>query len=105
MTSAPDKVAVVKKNGVPVDLANDVQFGMLLEGGLAASRAFADGLSAPASGKGGDFRYEPLGLIGIGIEVVADPFHELGMSLMSRILDGGEEFSITTGPPPSSGGR
>jgi hypothetical protein len=65
--------------------------------GLAASRAFADGLPAPASGKGGNFRYEPLCLIGIGIEVVADPFRELGMSLMSRILDGGEEFSVTPG--------
>jgi hypothetical protein len=65
--------------------------------GLAASRAFADGLPAPASGKGGNFRYEPLCLIGIGIEVVADPFRKFGMSLMSRILDGGEEFSIAPG--------
>jgi hypothetical protein len=31
MASASDKIAVVKMNGVPLDLSNDVDFGMLLE--------------------------------------------------------------------------
>jgi len=31
MTSAPEKIAMVKMDGVPFDLSNDVEFGMLLE--------------------------------------------------------------------------
>lgn len=31
MASAPEKIAVVKMDGVPFDLSNDVDFGMLLE--------------------------------------------------------------------------
>ena len=65
--------------------------------GLAASPALADGLSAPAFGEGGDFRCERLGLVGIGIEVIANPFRELGMSRVSGVLDGGEEFSVAPG--------
>jgi hypothetical protein len=38
-------------------------------------------------------RCEAVGPVGIGIEVVADPFRELGMPLMPGVLDGGEEFS------------
>jgi hypothetical protein len=58
--------------------------------GSAARGAFADGLSAPASGKGGDFCCEPLGLVGIGIEVVADPFRDLGMPFVPGVRDGGD---------------
>jgi hypothetical protein len=41
----------------------------------------------PSFGEGGNFRGEPFGVVGVGIEVVADPFREFGVALVLGILD------------------
>jgi len=40
------------------------------------------GLAGPLFGKRFDFSREPIGLVGFGIEVVADPFVEFGAALV-----------------------
>src|SRR4029077_11280917 len=64
--------------------------------GLATSRAFAGGLPRPSFGEGGNFRGEPFSVVGVGIEVVADPFREFGVAFVLGILDGLEEFGIAS---------
>jgi hypothetical protein len=43
------------------------------------ARAFTDRLSRPFFSEGGNFGGEPLGVVGIGIEVVADPLWEFDL--------------------------
>jgi hypothetical protein len=38
-----------------------------------------------------------LSIVGIGIEVIADPFSELGMAFVLWVLDGFEELGIASG--------
>jgi hypothetical protein len=70
--------------------------------GLAASRAFAGGLPRPSFGEGGNFRGEPFGVVGVGIEVVADPFSEFGVAFVLGILDR-LEWRGEWKPPPLNG--
>lgn len=47
--------------------------------------------------RGLNFRGEPLGLVGVRIEVVADPFGEFGVAFVGGALDGFEKFGIAPG--------
>ena len=65
--------------------------------GLGASRPFAGGLAGPFLGKGIDFGGEPLGLIGVGIEVVTDPLCKFVVALMFGVFDGLDQLSVAGG--------
>ena len=67
--------------------------------------AFARRLSRPGFGESGDLCDEGFGVVGFGIEVVADPFCQLGVAFVLGICDGVEQFGIAKGPPQSSGGQ
>jgi hypothetical protein len=45
-----------------------------------------------------DLGDEPLGLVGIRVEVVADPFGEFGVTLMLGVVEDFEKFTIAPRP-------
>src|SRR4249920_164102 len=62
------------------------------------------GTACPPSGRNSTYRPvqisaagSPFGVVGVGIEVVADPFREFGVAFVLGILDGLEEFGIAPG--------
>jgi hypothetical protein len=62
--------------------------------GRGSSAAGALGLARPFPGECIDFGSEPLGLVGVGIEVVADPLCELGVALVLWIGNSFEHFGV-----------
>ncbi len=62
--------------------------------GSSAVGALAGGFARPFPGECINFRGEPLGLVGVGIEVVTDPLCKLGVALVLWIGNSFEHFGV-----------
>ena len=62
--------------------------------GSSAAGALGGGLVRPFPGECINFGGEPLGLVAVGIEIVTDPFCELGVALVLWIGNRFEHFGV-----------